>query len=242
MRKLIVYLITAAMLVSMLAVPAFAADPATDSGIYDLQPVQDYVNSITLVPQKADGTAVQEKTVSIDGADKILYPEAEKLLLTYSRATANAYYLAVVIEADANYVIGPKPPDPTGDNLTYIDQQTATSGTGGGTVSFTLFPKEMKAGKTYLICLSGNGQALAPVGSFKYFEYVPYVLGDVNNDTRINTRDALLVLQHFSKKIVLTDTQQLAANVNKDTRINTRDALYILQYFSRKITSFDEIG
>ena len=61
MRKLIVYLITAAMLVTMLAVPAFAADPATESGIYDLQPVQDYVYSITLVPQKADGTAVQEK-------------------------------------------------------------------------------------------------------------------------------------------------------------------------------------
>ena len=139
MRKLIVYLITAAMLVTMLAVPVFAADPPTESGIYDLQKVQKYENTITVVPQKANGTAVQEKTVSLDGADKTLYPEAEKLALTYSRATANAYYLAVVIEADANYVIGTKPPDPTGDNLTYIDQQTATSGTGGGTVSFTLF-------------------------------------------------------------------------------------------------------
>ena len=86
------------MLVSMLAVPAFAADPATESGIYDLQ----YENNITVVPQKADGTAVEGASVSIDGTDTTLYPEAEKLALTLSRVTANAYYLAVVIEADAN--------------------------------------------------------------------------------------------------------------------------------------------
>ncbi|MBR2575719.1 MAG: hypothetical protein IKE40_00300 [Firmicutes bacterium] len=221
MRKLIVYLITAAMLVSMLAVPAFAADPATESGIYDLQ----YENNITVVPQKANGTAVQGKTVSIDGADKTLYPEAEKLALTYSRVTANAYYLAVVIEADANGSM----PSPTEDNLTYIDQQTATTGTGGGTVSFTLFPKEMKAGKTYLICISGNGQALAPVGNFKYFEYVPYVLGDVDEDTLISPKDALWVLQAAAHNRDLTEKQTKAADVDKDELVSPKDALWILQ-------------
>ena len=225
MRKLIVYLITAAMLVSMLAVPAFAADPATESGIYDLQ----YENNFTVAPQKANGTAVQGKSVSIDGADKTLYPEAEKLALTYSRATANAYYLAVVIEADAN---GSMPPVPTEDNLTYIDQQTATTGSGGGTVSFTLFPKEMKAGKTYLICLSGNQQALAQVGSFKYFEYKPYMLGDVCIDGFVNTTDALYVLQAFAGTRTLSDIQRLAANACPDDYINTTDALYILQAFA----------
>lgn len=222
MRKLIVYLITAAMLVSMLAVPAFAADPATESGIYDLQ----YENNFTVAPQKANGTAVQGKSVSIDGADKTLYPEAEKLALTYSRATANAYYLAVVIEADAN---GSMPPVPTEDNLTYIDQQTATTGSGGGTVSFTLFPKEMKAGKTYLICLSGNQQALAQVGSFKYFEYVPYVLGDVDADTLISPKDALWVLQAAAHNRDLSDKQTKAADVDKDKLVSPKDALWILQ-------------
>ena len=227
MRKLIVYLITAAMLVSMLAVPAFAADPATESGIYDLQ----YENNITVVPQKANGTAVQGKTVSIDGADKTLYPEAEKLALTYSRVTANAYYLAVVIEAGADGSM----PSPTEDNLTYIDQQTATTGTGGGTVSFTLFPKEMKAGKTYLICLSGNGQALAPVGSFKYFEYVPYMPGDVDDNGRVQSRDALMVLRHVARKITLNETQILAADVDDNGRIQSRDSLIILRYIAKKI-------
>lgn len=222
MRKLIVYLITAAMLVSMLAVPAFAADPATESGIYDLQ----YENNFTVAPQKANGTAVQGKSVSIDGADKTLYPEAEKLALTYSRATANAYYLAVVIEADAN---GSMPPVPTEDNLTYIDQQTATTGSGGGTVSFTLFPKEMKAGKTYLICLSGNQQALAQVGSFKYFEYVPYVLGDVDENKAINAIDALWVLQQSVGNRELSASQQKAGDVDHNNALNAIDALWILQ-------------
>ena len=221
MRKLIVYLITAAMLVSMLAVPAFAADPATESGIYDLQ----YENNITVAPQKADGTAVEEASVSIDGTDTTLYPEAEKLALTYSRATANAYYLAVVIEADANGTM----PSPTEDNLTYIDQQTATTGTGGGTVSFTLFPKEMKAGKTYLICLSGNGQALAPVGSFKYFEYVPYMLGDVDENKAVNAIDALWVLQKSVGNRELSVTQQMAGDVDHNDALNAIDALWILQ-------------
>ena len=221
MRKLIVYLITAAMLVSMLAVPVFAADPATESGIYDLQ----YENNITVVPQKADGTAVEGASVSIDGTDTTLYPEAEKLALTLSRVTANAYYLAVVIEADANGSM----PSPTEDNLTYIDQQTATSGTGGGTVSFTLFPKEMKAGKTYLICVSGNGQALAQVGSFKYFEYVPYVLGDVDADTLISPKDALWVLQAAAHNRDLSDKQTKAADVDKDKLVSPKDALWVLQ-------------
>lgn len=227
MRKLIVYLITAAMLVSMLAVPAFAADPATDSGIYDLQ----YENNITVAPQKADGTAVEGASISIDGTDTTLYPEAEKIALTYSRATANAYYLAVVIEADANGTM----PSPTEDNLTYIDQQTATTGTGGGTVSFILFPKEMKAGKTYLICLSGNGQALAPVGSFKYFEYVPYMPGDVDDNGRVQSRDALMVLRHVARKITLNETQILAADVDDNGRIQSRDSLIILRYIAKKI-------
>ena len=240
MRKLIVYLITAAMLVTMLAVPVFAADPPTESGIYDLQKVQKYENTITVVPQKANGTAVQEKTVSLDGADKTLYPEAEKLALTYSRATANAYYLAVVIEADANYVIGTKPPDPTGDNLTYIDQQTATSGTGGGTVSFTLFPKEIKAGKTYLICLSGNGQALETVGSFKYFEYVPYTLGDIDADGDITALDALMALQIAGALYNPTENEYLAANVDRDDSVTAIDALMILQYAGNIISSWDD--
>lgn len=64
------------------------------------------------------------------------------------------------------------------------------------------------------------------------------ILGDVNGDTKINTVDALMVLQYSSGKIVLTDKQLQAANVSGDNKVNTVDALMILQYASGKITGF----
>jgi len=233
MRKLIVYLITAAMLVSMLAVPAFAADPATESGIYDLQTTQGYSNTVTLVPQKADGTTVDGSSVSIGGTDTTLYPASEKLAMTFSGAQANAYYLAVVIEANSDGSM----PSPTEDNLTYIDQQTATAESGGGTVAFTLFPKEMKIGKTYLICLSGNGQALEPIASFKYYEYLPFIYGDVDLNGKVQSRDALFVVRHIAKKITLDETQLLAADVDLNGKIQSRDALIIVRYIAKKVTT-----
>ena len=224
MRKLIVYLITAALMVSMLAIPAFAAAPATESGIYDLSPASGYTNTLTLAPQKADGTAVAGTSVSVDGTDTTLYPAAEKINMAYSGASAGAYYLAVVIEAASDGTM----PAPTEDNLTYIDQQTATAAS-GGTVEYTLFPKEMKAGKTYLICLSGNGQALTQVASFKYFEYSPYKLGDVDEDGSITSGDALYVLQTAAGQRTLKENLRKAAVADKDGSITSGDALFILQ-------------
>ena len=114
------------------------------------------------------------------------------------------------------------------------------TGTGGGTVSFTLFPKEMKAGKTYLICVSGNGQALAQVGSFKYFEYVPYTLGDIDADGTVTASDALLALQIAGSLYNPTANEYLAANVDHDDVVTASDALRILQYAGNIIHSWDD--
>ena len=65
-----------------------------------------------------------------------------------------------------------------------------------------------------------------------------YTIGDVNNDGKVNTLDAVKVLQYVSKKISLTDTQILAADTNKDGKINTLDAVRILQFVAKKITAF----
>ena len=69
-------------------------------------------------------------------------------------------------------------------------------------------------------------------------EIPEYTLGDVNSDGKINTMDAILILQSISKKIELNEAQFLAADVNVDESVNTMDAIKVLQYISKKISNF----
>ena len=45
-------------------------------------------------------------------------------------------------------------------------------------------------------------------------------------------------MQHFTKKITLTEEQQERAEVSGDGKINARDAKLIMQYFTKKIDKF----
>lgn len=54
-------------------------------------------------------------------------------------------------------------------------------------------------------------------------------LGDVNEDEKINSSDALLVLQHSVGTAILEENQKIIADVTGDGRINSSDALIILQ-------------
>lgn len=53
--------------------------------------------------------------------------------------------------------------------------------------------------------------------------------GDLNSDTKVNSADALLVLQHSVESISLSEAQQKVADMNSDSKINSMDALMILQ-------------
>ena len=55
------------------------------------------------------------------------------------------------------------------------------------------------------------------------------IKGDVNSDMKVNSSDALLVLQHSVQSIKLTAAQQKLADMNSDSKINSMDALMILQ-------------
>lgn len=55
------------------------------------------------------------------------------------------------------------------------------------------------------------------------------IKGDVNSDMKVNSSDALLVLQHSVESITLTAAQQNLADMNSDKKINSMDALMILQ-------------
>ena len=57
-----------------------------------------------------------------------------------------------------------------------------------------------------------------------------YLYGDVNGDYKINSIDALAVLQHSVGNITLKDKHLTQADVTKDGKINSLDALKILQF------------
>lgn len=63
-------------------------------------------------------------------------------------------------------------------------------------------------------------------------------LGDVNKDGRINSSDALLVLQSSVGSKTLTAEQKALADVNKDSKINSTDALQILRFSVGAIKNF----
>lgn len=53
--------------------------------------------------------------------------------------------------------------------------------------------------------------------------------GDVNFDTFVNSKDALLILEYSVGKRTLASDQKKAADVNSDGLIDSKDALFVLQ-------------
>ena len=166
------------------------------------------------------GYTLRVENVTEDGG---FYPEADTFTLTFQTELTEQTLVYLVEGADTL---------PTEENLQYIDQS------GSGTV-LTLKPKTLEAGKTYRVYVSTTSKAPTEAGSFSYGAKPSYKLGDVNNDGKINSSDALLILQSAVGKITLSTTQALSADVNKDGKINSSDALKVLQYAVGKITSFD---
>ena len=66
-------------------------------------------------------------------------------------------------------------------------------------------------------------------------------LADINADGKINSLDALSVLQHSVEKIILTGDAFAAADVNGDGKVNSVDALTILQISTEKKSIWDLI-
>lgn len=67
---------------------------------------------------------------------------------------------------------------------------------------------------------------------------VPFLLGDVDDNGKVDAADALLVLKQAAKITELEDVQKLAADVTKDEAIDAKDALQILKLAAKIIDSF----
>lgn len=217
MRKFLRILLLTAVLAGALCVSALAAEP-TEAGVYGMTTE----TGITVTPQKADGTAIDAST---QGDYSGYYAGAVKFGVEATGLKAGSQYLLLMVSGDGV---------PGADNIVYIDQQAADA---NGTVAFTAYPQALGKG-SYRIFLLGGDQTLnsGPAASFQ--AYVPYTLGDVNDDGTIDSADALLVLKHSVHLLDLDAVQQLAANVNKDNTIDSSDALLILRYSVHLIDKF----
>ena len=222
MKRLLRSLLLGAILSALLCVGALAADgEPVKGGIYNIKS-----SNVTLKPN------TEATTDTVDGTEYTdYYANAVKFEVKAEKLAENQQYLLLVLKGNAD---GSAPSVPTADNIAYIDQMAATE-TG---VSFTAYPKELTKGK-YYVYLVGGGTAFAQsqVASFEYDK--KYTLGDVDDDGAIDSEDALMALQIFTKIITPTETQRLAADVNRDTTIDSEDALLILRYFVKQITSFE---
>lgn len=225
MRKLWKIFLLAGVLCAILCVGTLAAE---NSGVYDVKTSADY----TLTPQTADSTTITASNVTINGKSQPLYANAERFTLTGPISGTGNQNLVFALKGDTA-ALGTNTTIPTENNIVYIDQKAAD----GSAVTFSIYPSALESGVTYGIYVVGTSTSYTKVASFSY--YAPYVLGDVNEDTKINAVDALLILQYAVNKYELNDTQKLAADVNKDTKVNSVDALNILQYAVGKPSVFD---
>ena len=65
-----------------------------------------------------------------------------------------------------------------------------------------------------------------------------FLLGDVNNDGKIDVTDATLVQMIAAEILVPTDTQKLAGDVNKDGKVDVSDATLIQMFAAEVIFHF----
>ena len=107
-------------------------------------------------------------------------------------------------------------------------------------MAFTAYPQALGKG-SYRIFLLGGDQTLSSGPAASFQAYVPYTLGDVNDDGTIDSEDSLWALRYLVKLDTPTDQQRLAADVNRDGTVDSEDALLILRYFVKQITSFDDV-
>ena len=218
MRKFLRILLLTAVLAGALCVSALAAEP-TEAGVYGMTTE----TGITVTPQKADGTAIDAST---QGDYSGYYAGTVKFGVEATGLKAGSQYLLLMVSGDGA---------PGADNIVYIDQQAADA---NGTVAFTAYPQALDKG-SYRIFLLGGEQTLISGGLAVSFQaYVPYTLGDVDNNGKIQAVDALAVLRHVAKIETLDDTASLAADVDCDGKVKAVDALAILRYVAKIIDHF----
>lgn len=224
-RALVTCLLIMAM-VTLLCVPAFAAN-----GTITLTVEKDYIKSISINGQDAE-----------DGKYEIT--EGTKFNLKYEKGgTLNqtTYYMIYVLNKEW---VGTEPLDQAGKKIPYTDQVTLDNGVQDVPVFNVSFPEPTTAQDYYVYITGGDIKTPLLVATTTYKP--GYVLGNVNMDVNneIDAKDALACLQIYVGKDPYknpTEAELGAGDVNLDGEVDAKDALAILQYYVGKIKSFEEV-
>lgn len=103
-----------------------------------------------------------------------------------------------------------------------------------------VLPANLKDGK-YTVYMGGDGQVYST--NFKVGNASSVLVGDVNQDTKINLSDATGVVQHAMKVKAITDADALiAADANDDSKINLSDATCIVKYYVKMTDGIGNVG
>lgn len=216
MKRTIALILAMILMVGLLTVPAVAAE--SESVVYNLE-VKGSDYTVAFLTAK-DETA---KTVTGTAGNYTgtMYQAAAKLQLSFSGTADEQYVVFLLKDSEV----------PTEGSIRYINQAAGK----GGTVTFNVYPENLTETGTYSLYVSGTDKAYTQVATFSVtntWTEAEYILGDVDGNGKIDSIDALMVLQYNAQiegHDELTEQQLLAADVNQDNKVDSLDALAILQ-------------
>ena len=65
------------------------------------------------------------------------------------------------------------------------------------------------------------------------------LVGDINGDGKIDSKDAVLVLKSYAESLVSGNkSTDLAGDINNDGSVDSKDAVIILKYYAATLTGF----
>lgn len=213
----------------LLSVPAFAAD--TGTGFYDISKETD----VTVTPD-GSGTANVVWGSDETGPMSSLYKDSGKMDVTVSNANDGEYLLLLTTADELGQI--------NENNIYFIDQVTAQNKTA---VFRNVYPKLLaedgKTQKAYLFITSNADDFTAKKVTLNYANnaaYVepPYILGDANSDSEVDSSDAVAILQYDVGLIDETMFNLAASEVTGDGEVDSSDAVAILQYDVNIISQF----
>jgi len=224
MKNKIFVLLAVVFVLILSALPVLAADDEPN-GFYDFGTHENVEINVYEGDNVVDATT---ENIDSDSEDEEFYPDSDRFEVTFSDATKGGYYGTVLVEGTGL---------PTKDDqIFYIDQVTA----GSSTVDFNVYPilpEETTALSLYLLSNLDDFELIKiPVN---YYVHKDYVLGDIDNNGKIEVDDALIALQIVAEIYSPTETELSAADVDGNGRVEVDDSLMILQYVAEIIDSWN---
>lgn len=130
--------------------------------------------------------------------------------------------------------------DASGDSyyLRWLSNDIMSATTDHNFTETVVAPTYTEGGYTLYTCPCGHTEQGAFTTPIPSATGEPVMLGDVDENGKVEANDALLTLKQVVKLIELTERQKIAANVVKDDEVKADDALLILKYVVKLVNKF----